>query len=155
MKSMPRSRLIGLSSGVRLVLDTNTALSGLLWGGPPGRLIAAAEAAKVELIGSVALLTELRNVLTRKKFAQPLARRGVSHAEIFEYYLALVSIAVPALIMPAIPRDPADDMVLATALGGQVDMIVSGDAHLPNLKSFQGITIVTATTAVGHLDRGV
>ena len=82
---MPRSRLIGLSSGVRLVLDTNTALSGLLWGGPPGRLIAAAEAAKVELIGSVALLTELRNVLTRKKFAQPLARRGVSPAEIFEY----------------------------------------------------------------------
>jgi predicted nucleic acid-binding protein len=34
---------------VRLVLDTNTALSGLLWGGTPGRLI---DAAKSDLIVS-------------------------------------------------------------------------------------------------------
>jgi len=30
------------SHAVRLVLDTNTAVSGLLWGGWPGRLIDAA-----------------------------------------------------------------------------------------------------------------
>jgi predicted nucleic acid-binding protein len=28
---------------VLLILDTNTAISGLLWGGTPGRLIEAAE----------------------------------------------------------------------------------------------------------------
>jgi hypothetical protein len=31
-----------------LVLDTNTAISGLLWGGTPGRLIDAGEAGRIE-----------------------------------------------------------------------------------------------------------
>ena len=55
---MPRSRLIGPGSGVRLVLDTNTALSGLLWGGTPGRLVDAAEDGRIELASSVGLLAE-------------------------------------------------------------------------------------------------
>jgi len=48
---------------VRLVLDTNTAVSGLLWDGAPSGLIQAAEAGKVDIVSSVALLTELRGVL--------------------------------------------------------------------------------------------
>ena len=54
---------------MRLVLDTNTALSGLLWDAPPCRLVEASEAGKVERYSSVALPTELRNVLSREKFA--------------------------------------------------------------------------------------
>jgi putative PIN family toxin of toxin-antitoxin system len=139
---------------VRLVLDTNTALSGLLWDGPPCRLIEAGEAGKVALFSSVALLTELRNVLSRDKFAQPLARRGVDRAAIFSYYLALVTIVAPALITPTILRDPADDAVLAAAVGAGADLVVSGDAHLLNLKTFQGIAIVTAATADGRINPG-
>lgn len=52
---------------MRLVLDTNTALSGLLWGGTPGRLIDAAEAGRVELTSSAALLAELQGVLARER----------------------------------------------------------------------------------------
>ena len=37
---------------MRLVLDTNIALSGLLWGGTPGRLIDAADARHVALFTS-------------------------------------------------------------------------------------------------------
>jgi predicted nucleic acid-binding protein len=43
-KSTPRFTRTAPSSGVRLVLDTNTALSELPWDGPPARLIDAAEA---------------------------------------------------------------------------------------------------------------
>ena len=86
---------------------------------------------------------------------QPLARRGVDCAAIFSYYLALVTIVAPALITPTILHDPADDAVLAAAIGAGVDLIVSGDAHLLNLKSFQGIAIVTAATADGpHQPKG-
>jgi putative PIN family toxin of toxin-antitoxin system len=137
---------------VRLVLDTNTALSGLLWDGPPCRLVEAGEAGKVELCSSVALLTELRNVLSREKFAQPLARRGVDRTAIFSYYLALVTIVAPAQVRPTILRDPADDAVLAAAIGARADLIVSGGAHLLNLKSFQGIDIVTAVIANGRIN---
>lgn len=132
---------------MRLVLDTNTALSGLLWDGPPCRLIEAAEGEVAALFSSVALLTELRTVLSRAKFTRPLARRDLNVAGVFGYYVALVTIVAPALITPTITHDPSDDAVLAAALGAGADLIVSGDAHLLNLKSFQGIEIVTAAAA--------
>jgi putative PIN family toxin of toxin-antitoxin system len=53
---------------VRLVLDTNKAVSGLIWGGVPGRLIDAAAAGKVIIIASVPLLDELQGVLSRQRF---------------------------------------------------------------------------------------
>ncbi|MFN7644377.1 MAG: putative toxin-antitoxin system toxin component, PIN family [Burkholderiales bacterium] len=139
---------------MRLVLDTNTALSGLLWGGTPGRLIDAAAAGQVELASSAALLAELQGVLSREKFARQLAKRGLTVADVFDGYAALVSIVTPATIAPTITRDPADDQVLAAALAAQADLIVSGDAHLLDLKSFKGIEIVTATVAVERIAAG-
>jgi len=136
---------------VRLVLDTNTALSGLLWGGTPGRLIDAAEAQRIELASSAALLAELQGVLSREKFAKQLAKRGLTVGDVFDGYAALVTIVTPAVIAPTITRDPADDQALAAALAAQADLIVSGDAHLLDLKSFQGIEIVTAAIAVAHI----
>ena len=132
---------------MRLVLDTNTALSGLLWGGPPGRLIEAGKSGEIGIASSVALLTELRDVLGRPKFTRRLTQHGFTGARVFADYVALVTIAAPALITPTILRDPTDDAVLAAAIGARADLIVSGDAHLLNLKSFQGIDIVTAATA--------
>jgi putative PIN family toxin of toxin-antitoxin system len=44
---------------VRLVLDTNVVAAGLLWQGPPNRLVEEAFDGKVELATSLALLVEL------------------------------------------------------------------------------------------------
>ena len=136
---------------MRLVLDTNTALSGLLWSGTPGRLIDVAQAQRIELASSAALLAELQGVLSREKFAKQLARRGLTVADVFDGYAALVTIVTPAVIAPTITRDPADDQVLAAALAAQADLIVSGDAHLLDLKSFLGIEIVAAAAAVQRI----
>jgi putative PIN family toxin of toxin-antitoxin system len=57
---------------VRLVLDTNAAISGLLWQGNPGKLIDAAHAERVTLHTSAQLLVELRNVLHREKFSRAI-----------------------------------------------------------------------------------
>ncbi len=139
---------------MRLVLDTNTALSGLLWGGTPGRLIDAAEAGRIELASSAALLAELQGVLSREKFARQLAKRGITVADVFDGYAAMVTLVAPAVIAPTITRDPADDQVLAAALAAQADLIVSGDAHLLDLKGFKGIEIVTAAVAVERIAGG-
>ncbi len=136
---------------MRLVLDTNTALSGLLWGGVPGGLVDAAVAGAVELASSAALLAELQGVLSRQKFAAQLARRGLVVADVFGGYAALVVLVTPAVIKPTVTRDPADDQVLAAALAAQVDFVVSGDADLLDLKSFLGIEIITAREAVERL----
>lgn len=44
--------------------------------------------------------------------------------------------------------------MLAAALGAQAELIVSGDAHLLDLKGFQGIAIVAAAVAVERMAAG-
>ena len=136
---------------MRLVLDTNTAVSGLIWGGVPGQLIDAAAAGTVQIISSVPLLGELHDVLFRKKFTVKLAEQGVDAAELFEGYAALVELVDPADIGPVILADPDDDIVLATAVAGGADAIVSGDAHLLGIGEFRGMPIVTPAAAVRRL----
>jgi putative PIN family toxin of toxin-antitoxin system len=136
---------------VRLVLDTNTAVSGLIWGGVPGRLIDAAAAGKTQIISSVPLLDELHDVLFRKKFAAQLAEQGMDSADLFEGYAALVQLVVAAVIGPVILADPDDDIALATAVGGSADAIVSGDAHLLEIGEFQGIPVITPAAALSRM----
>jgi putative PIN family toxin of toxin-antitoxin system len=136
---------------VRLVLDTNAAVSGLLWGGTSGQLIAAAEIGTIEIASSMPLLSELQGVLTRAKFAQQLTKRGLMVGEIFDGYAALMTVVLPAIIAPAIARDPADDQVLACGLAAGADLIVSGDAHLLDLKRYHGIDIVTPAEALRRI----
>jgi putative PIN family toxin of toxin-antitoxin system len=136
---------------VRLVLDTNTVVSGLLWQGLPGKLIDAAQEKSVSLYTSAPLLAELRGVLERAKFARQLESRGLDVVTIFDGFAALASIVTPAIITPAVANDPADDSVLACALAAQVDLVVSGDTHLLGLKTYHGIPIVTAAEALLRL----
>lgn len=136
---------------MRLVLDTNTVLSGLLWQGTPGQLIEAAKQQKVDLFSSTPLLAELHGVITRAKFANALAGRGLQVQTLFEGYAALVQLIVPANITPVVLRDPADNAVLACALAAHADWIVSGDAHLLDLKQYQNIPIISAAQAVRRL----
>jgi putative PIN family toxin of toxin-antitoxin system len=46
---------------MRLVLDTNIVLSGLLWDGPPARLIDAALSQEVELFTSKPLIERIHS----------------------------------------------------------------------------------------------
>jgi putative PIN family toxin of toxin-antitoxin system len=49
----------------------------------------------------------------------------------------------PSALANAVCRDPDDDWVLATAVAGDADAIVSGDADLLNLSSYSGIEILS------------
>ena len=52
-----------------------------------------------------------------------------------------------------VSEDPDDNPILATALAGKADFIVTGDKRdLLSLKKFEGIPIVTARTLVEILD---
>lgn len=69
-------------------------------------------------------------------------------------FTALVTLIVPAVIAPTVTCDPADDHVLACALGANARLNISGDAHLLDLKNFRGIDIVTAASAVERVVAG-
>ena len=58
----------------------------------------------------------------------------------------------PTEVARVVPSDLDDDHVLAAALSGAVDLIVSGDKRdLLALGSYQGIPIVTAREAMERI----
>ena len=133
------------------MLDSNVALSALIWRGTPYRLLEAIRRMEtVQLFSSEALLTELAEVLSRPHLAKPLTAIGRSAAEVFADYAAAVEIVAPAFV-PKVCRDPDDDQVLAAAIAAKADLIVSGDKDLLTLGSFQGIPSTTAARAVERI----
>src|SRR4051812_41506066 len=101
---------------MRVVADTNTVVSGLLWSGAPRRVLDAARAGSIELFTTAALLAELEDVLGRGKFARRMAGAGLTARELIVGFGALARLAEPVRIDPVILDDPDDDAVLACAL---------------------------------------
>ena len=131
-----------------LLLDTNTVVSGLLWEGASSVLLRAARERRLELFTSAALLAELADVLPRAHFARKLAAADLSVAQLVSRYALLAKQVIPADIYAHIKDDPDDDAVLACALAANADLIVSGDAHLRNLKHYRRIQIVNPADAI-------
>lgn len=139
---------------MRVVLDTNTFVSALLWQGSTFRLLSALCATNgVELFTSPALLAELAEVLVRPK----LASRFVKINRTPEQLLADVTNACVVLhtkpLSTPVCRDPDDDAVLACALAAGADFVVSGDMDLLSLNQFCGIAILSAPQAIARLER--
>lgn len=59
---------------LRVVLDTNVAISAILWQGTPSRLIAHAIEREIDLFASTVLLDELAEVLARRKLARAIGK---------------------------------------------------------------------------------
>ena len=138
---------------MRLVLDTNTVLSALLWRGTPYRLLQAIrnQHPSLQLYSSPVLLEELTDVITRPNFSQRLNSIGKTVRQVLADYIEIVELVEP-LEVPRIVRDPDDDHVLACALAAKAQIIVSGDKDLLDLREYQGIPILTTADALQHIN---
>ena len=135
---------------IRLVLDTNVVVSGLVWGGTPRQLLDLSTADQVELFSSGALLDELVDVLTRDKFATMLASQDITPAFLMQRYGLLVNLVTPEKIKRT-ARDVNDDKVIGTALAAQADVIVSGDKDLLVLHPHKNISILNPNATLRHV----
>jgi len=117
----------------------------VLFGGLPQGLIEKAFRGEYELVTSEAVLDEFEEVL-RESFAR---LRLVARA--LQEELASISDVARPHPTPRVSRDPADDMVLAAAVGGHADAIVSGDKDLLDLGAYEGMPILTTRQALAKL----
>ena len=138
---------------MRVVADTNTVVSGLLWHGAPRETLDAARSGKIELFTSTVLLVELEDVLGRAKLSKRLEMVGATPLELVRGYAALGSLVTSLPISPVIVEDPDDDQVLACAIAANADTIVSGDNHLLSLKNYEGIEIVRPAELIARISK--
>ncbi|MDE0060950.1 MAG: putative toxin-antitoxin system toxin component, PIN family [Defluviicoccus sp.] len=132
---------------MRIVLDTNILIGALITKGtPPDRLYQAWLRGEIELVTSTAQIAELANVLSRQRLQRFL--------DADEAMAIIENIGTRAVILGRLPSvslspDPMDNRILATALAGDVNLIVSGDKkHMLALQEVDGIPIVTARQAL-------
>ena len=137
------------NASVRVVLDTNVVVSGLLWANTPRQVLDAVRDGRLTAFTSVALLDELADVLSRDHLAALIARLNTTVAELVYGYSKLARLVTVTVVPRAVPNDPDDDHVLACALAARADLVVSGDKkHLLPMKSYQEIPIVSPREAI-------
>jgi len=118
----------------RVTLDSNIYLSALVFGGKPKRILEMAIEGEIEVAVSDPIIEEVQRHLLGK-FGWSEARA----AEAIESMLELATHVTPTEIIDAVPTDVDDNHVLACAVAGGSDVIVSGDADLLRLGEFRGI----------------
>jgi putative PIN family toxin of toxin-antitoxin system len=131
---------MGTEKPLRVVLDTNILVSGLLFGGSPGELLTLCREGRFQAVASRAMVDEILRVLTYPKFR--LTEKEIEYLLYREILplLVIISVVVQKNIVAA---DPSDDMFLYCATAADAEAIVSGDHHLLSLGSHQGIPILT------------
>lgn len=131
---------------MRVLLDTNILLSYLLnpRGDPPiATVLRAVLEGELTLLLPEQLVAEFTDKVATKPYLA--ARISPAQAAAFIADLAVVGEVVPTLPepFPEITRDPKDDYLLACAMVGQADYLVSGDNDLLALGPVAGLTILS------------
>jgi putative PIN family toxin of toxin-antitoxin system len=96
-----------------------------------------------------AMLKEISLVLNYRKIIKFLAKRSVTSEAIKDALQRIVKTAIMVsgkAEISRIDKDPADVIVLSCAVEGHAYFIISGDHHLTDLASFEGISIVNPNT---------
>ena len=128
---------------MKVVIDVNVWVSGLLWSGVPAQVLQLAQQGKIASFISSELLLELEMMLLRPKFRSQLLKRNQTVEALCEIARSISTLI--EISMVAIPqlRDQNDVKILATAIESQSEFLITGDLDLLVLNLFESIQIVT------------
>lgn len=123
---------------MRVVFDTNIYISAFIT--PGGRGEAAylkAVNGELELVTSVPILTELARKLREKfRWEDERIKAAVRH-------VAAAAVVVKPVERIAVLADEPDNRILECAREAEAELIVTGDRHLLELKSYNRTAIIT------------
>ena len=130
---------------MRVVLDTNVLVSALIRpGGKPDQVLRRG-ASRFDLLSSELILVELEETLSRRHI-QTKYKPQVTPRKRKRFLARLRAVATLVAIkseLRGIVTDPNDEAVLAAAVDGHADYLVTGDRHLLAVAAHQGVQIVT------------
>ncbi len=138
---------------IRATLDVNVLVSGFPQStGVPGELIELWLRGCFDLVLSEHILAELADVWSRPYW------RTRYHAYEVQRAIALLgaraSIVEPTDDVHRVAVDEEDDLVLATAIAGRAQYLVTGDRPLQALGRYRGVTILSPRQFLDILESG-
>lgn len=109
---------------------------------PPRQLIDAWLDEGFTLVTSLYLVEELAHVVSYPRITSRLRMDEADVEAILAVLLSQAEVTPGDLELPGVTRDPKDDAILACAVEGQADFVVSGDQDLLVLGGHEGIRVV-------------
>lgn len=126
---------MNLSTKLRVVLDTNVLISGVLWGGKPGSIIKRWRKEQFILLMSPFILAEFVNFLHESHIERKEKERIIHEFE-------TKSVRINPAKKVDICRDKKDNQILDLCLAAKADYLITGDNDLLVLNIFEGTKIV-------------
>jgi uncharacterized protein len=123
----------------RVVLDTNTIVSALLFSGTASRLVPVWQSRRIVVLVSRPIVEEYLRVLAYPKFR---LTPGEVRALIEEEVLPFTEVVRVRKRLSRVLRNPDDEKFLACAAGGRAQYLVSGDHDLLELRSYGGARVL-------------
>ncbi len=138
---------------MKAVLDTNVLISGLLVGaGPAARLLDAWLDERFQLVTSLYQIEEVLHVLSYPRITRRLNLSEVEVAAFAQSLLGRAEVTPGDLRLPGVTRDPKDDAIVACAVEGRAEVIVSGDEDLLVLGAYQEIAVLSPRAFLDRLE---
>lgn len=132
---------------ITAVFDTNVVISAYGWGGTPEECVELVLTGDVSLVGSQAMLDELHRVLNYPKFDFSADDKS----KILFLYADHADFVTPETDLDVVV-DADDNKFVECAVAADVDYVVSGDSHLLDLGSYDGIEVVDPATFLDIVD---
>lgn len=128
----------------KAVLDSNIIVSALIVPhGKPAQIILYAKQGKFTCILSAEILQEVRGILTRRHIQKKYHPTEEAIEKLLSVLQELSVMISVQNIENVIPNDPPDNIVLACAVEGNADYLVSGNLYFINLKEYRNVKMVT------------
>lgn len=138
---------------ISAVLDTNVLISGLLVAeGHAARLLDAWSDERFTLVTSLYQIEEVLHVLAYPRIARRLSLNETELTTFVQSLLTHTRLTPGNLRLPGATRDAKDDAIVACAVEGGAQFIISGDQDLLVLEAYEGVVVLTPRQFLDYLE---
>lgn len=136
---------------MRIVLDTNVLMSGIFFGGAPGKILHAWKAGRIglavspEIIKEYIATAEVLSVRYENISLESILTLVVQHSELWQ----------SPTFVEQVCSDPDDDKFLACALASGADCVVSGDKALQRVSGYRNVLVMAPRPFVDAIARRI
>lgn len=144
-----------MTGALRVVVDTNVLISGLLGikNSPSSRILLSIREQKMILVTSLEILKEVKEVINRKRIVKRTKMSKMERKYFIDELIQRSYVMKGLPLSEMVGRDVKDDKFLSCAYEAKAHYIVTGDKDLLVLKEYENVKIISPRDFVKILEK--